>query len=412
MSLLNDVLRDLERRESTQRATRVSPGGSGPARLRRSRIPALLIASLAALLLSWPEFSGPRPTLAPVGAGPLPPSAVVQGVRAELTDGGLQVHIRLDRPVRHRVLRRRDSLDLILADARLDQPLPPLGLPGTPLRNIESEQEGRNLRLHLSLANDPRVHVGVHRWGEEPELIVHLLPHTTADVAVGSRVAAFSPPRPSSPPASRARDSKAEQPVFVKRTASPPRAEQSYREALALERRGRRVQAEQTLREALREQPEHSQARLHLARLIAGRGAWEDAVALLEEGRALGPGRAELAWLEARIHAEAGALERAIALLESMPAETVGRAEHHAFLAALLQGRGEHARAETLYRTALGENSLRAAWWLGLAISLEAQSRYAAALESYQRARRIPGLDEASLAWVDGRLSELGALTR
>jgi len=76
-------------------------------------------------------------------------------------------------------------------------------------------------------------------------------------------------------------------------------------------------------------------------------------------------------------------------------------------VAASYQRLDEHANAIRHYRLALGQDAGNAKNWIGLGISQEHSSELAAALESYQRADRLGNLNDRLQAFVDKRSNTL-----
>jgi MSHA biogenesis protein MshN len=193
----------------------------------------------------------------------------------------------------------------------------------------------------------------------------------------------------------------------VKQPAALPDADAQYADALAAERVGRLDAARAALESALARDPAHRAARLRLAQLEIARGAPEQALRVIREGRALDPARAELALLEARLLAERDPAQ-ALAVLDAVPA-AARAADFHALQAALLAGQGDHARAIESFGAALRAEPQRGAAWLGLAISLEAEGRASEARAAYRHALAQGGIEPAARAWAEERQARLEA---
>ncbi len=185
-------------------------------------------------------------------------------------------------------------------------------------------------------------------------------------------------------------------------------AQQALRRGLGLLGEGRRAEAEQALREALRLDPRQLRARETLAALYLNNGRLSEAQVLLAEGLRLSPRAAALAQLYARLLAEQGDLAKALTVLQRASPPLTENPDYHALLAALYQRDGQHSSAAWVYRQLLTQRQPRAAWWLGLAISLEALDDSEPALEAYLRAHQLgAGLAPQVLAYVGRRIGVL-----
>lgn len=201
---------------------------------------------------------------------------------------------------------------------------------------------------------------------------------------------------------------------ILKQISPAQRADQHYREALALLAGGRTAEAENLLEEALRLDPRHLAARQALLAQRVNAGRHEEAQRLLQAGLAepalaQGEAAAVLAMALARLQLERSGAASALATLERYAPQAAGNAEYAAFQAALLQRLERHGEAVTHFQSALRLRPQQAAWWLGLALSLEASGRAAEAGQAFERARQLPGLTPELRALVDQRLAHLRA---
>jgi len=182
-----------------------------------------------------------------------------------------------------------------------------------------------------------------------------------------------------------------------------------YREALRRFRAGDAAGGEQRLAAALAADPAHIQARQVLAARLARGRRLEEAARILGRGLRLTPGHAQLAKMHARVLAELGRPAEALATLgEASPAASDDPA-YHALRAALLQRTGAHRAAVSAYEDVLAVRPAEGVWWMGLGISLEALGERERALEAYRRAGAGGKLRGEVRAFVERKLAELGA---
>lgn len=234
--------------------------------------------------------------------------------------------------------------------------------------------------------------------------------HDTVELAAVEPI-----PVPAAAPPREAPRSPEDSAGVVERRSRPPTAgqlaERAYREALRMNERADEEAAREGLAEALDLAPSHRGARLALAALLARSGRLSDAKALLDAGLAADPLCAPFAELEARILVEMKALDEAVAVLERAAPPVRSDPDFHGFLAALYQRQGRYDQATRLYREILRLDGRRAIWWMGLGIGLEAEGRPDGALAAYRGSQRVGGLDAASQRFVEARIGELAGLS-
>ena len=160
--------------------------------------------------------------------------------------------------------------------------------------------------------------------------------------------------------------------------------------------------AESLLEQTLKLLPEHLEARTQLASLLVARQANQAAERLLREGLAIDPQAGALAKPYAQLLAERGAPQAALQALGDIHPD----AESEALRAALLHRAGHHAEAAGAYEDALREQPEQALWWTGLAIAREHNEEPRAALQAYRRAARLQ-LNGTVRQYVEQRMQAL-----
>ena len=193
----------------------------------------------------------------------------------------------------------------------------------------------------------------------------------------------------------------------IKQVSSGQRADQFYREALALRSQGRMGEAQTALEEALRIDPRHLGARQALLGMFVDGKRYAQAEQVLQDGLALNLAPPVLAMALARLQIERGDQATALLTLEHYLPQAQDNADYRAFYAALLQRGERHAEAIAHYQAALRGQPNRALWWMGLGISLQAEKRGAEAEQAFSRARATPGLSPELQAFVEQRLKQL-----
>ena len=191
-------------------------------------------------------------------------------------------------------------------------------------------------------------------------------------------------------------------------TTARDRAESEYQRGLELHRQGQDKDAEAAFMKALDEDRGHAPARQALAVAWIGQGRSDDARQLLATGLALSPQQTALAMLLARIELDRNDAVAAIAVLrkslDNTPNASAGVAAGRALLATLQQRQGQHGEATLNFGAALRQEPRHGAWWIGLATSLAAEGKTNSAREAFERARASDDLDPELARYVEQSL--------
>ncbi|MDP2827012.1 MAG: tetratricopeptide repeat protein [Sulfuricellaceae bacterium] len=192
----------------------------------------------------------------------------------------------------------------------------------------------------------------------------------------------------------------------VRQLSARQRAENLYQQAYAGLQQGRLGEAEENLKQALQQDAGHAAARQALSALLIETRRMEQAEKVLQDGLSLQPENAAFAMTLARIQVERANLSGALATLQRYP-PAVDNPEFHAFLAALLQKSEQHKGAIEHYQVALRYNPTAGSWLIGLGISYQADQQNTKALEAFQRAKQSNTLSPELQAFVDQKLRQL-----
>lgn len=239
---------------------------------------------------------------------------------------------------------------------------------------------------------------------------------TAPTVAAAPPTAAPAPASKPLPPASAA--TRATEPVNLNPAApkiskqpalgdSPAeQAEADYRRGIAAIRRGDNSEAGEALKSALRLWPTHSGARQALLGQLTEQQRWQDAETLALDGVGLLPQRSDWALLAARLMYERGEAEQALETLNQHAGAARQNADYQIMHALLLQRAGRHAEAVSCYRTALALRPGEGRWWFGLGRALDADRREAEARQAYEKARESGNLSPELQQSVERRLRQ------
>jgi MSHA biogenesis protein MshN len=363
MSLINDMLRDLEARRAAERQPppgllRGLGGNTGASRRHRT----LLFALLAALVLlagtvawlAWARFGAPQPI-----AGTETPTPAMT----------------------------------------LEQPAPAAPIASAePTSPPTTNTDASATSMAATTAGTVEPAAVAEGSGAAP---------ATPTPPAATTVAAVPAPAPTPPmgePEARIPKPAAERPVKVaapttpvepapmamEKTVRPPspqqQAEGEYQRGVNALRAGSHAAAESAFRSALRLDGEHLLARETLAAMLLGAGRLIEADEVLEQGRRLFGRNPTLALLLARLRVEQNQTGAAVTVLEQSLHAAMARADYLAFLAALYQRELRYDDSIESYGRALALQPQQASWWAGMGISLENAGRTADAIKAYQQA--------------------------
>lgn len=350
MSLINQVLRDLERREPNAQWDSITPAGHAAAygqdigtplgmyqadpdeKSGAGRLAWLIGLGLTATVLiggvSWWASSLSLHTPPELQSVALPPVAVTPVIKERMAAKAVT-----DEPAPRAMVTK-------------PQPAPPAPAIAAAVRPVSQEK-----------AATPRPALNVVEQPAKP------MPMPVASQS-GARTAA---------PASAA-------PVAT------PSAEQLYQQAQAQIKQGQADAALNSLRAALDADPRHVQARVGLARLLAERKQVPAAADLLADGVMLLPQQNTLVLALAPLWFQTGQQEDALALLANSVKLPSATPELNGYYAAQLLRLKRHADAANQFRAALRSDPAQPDWLIGLGLSLQGAGQYRDAVDALRRA--------------------------
>ena len=458
MSLVNDMLRDLDQRRQPGSLgdgvdTGVSPAPQSDKpqtnwlRLVVLSVLVLLVAgglwlydnpqlwqqpSVAKVQSPAPVVTEPEPSVQPA-VEPPPAAVVLQQAQWQLQGEQLQLLLQLNRAPLQRVeISTERSLQLDLGPM-----VAQVGLADAPSDLIRSTQLVDNagaLSLQLEVEQPVQFEVSSQTMAPGQRLVIAIEPKlsqqlvevaSTAAVVTQSVESAAQQHEPAVPQseavvaASPAAQSRVQTPAQQPQLPTAPlrktnRQSPEQRDAAAVAQareliRNRQIsQAQQLLHSQLEQQPDAIQSRTLLATLAIGRGQHDQALQLIEQGLEALPEDAGLRKLKARLLLDQQQLDAAIALLEPAQPGVAEDPEFHQIRAAALQADGQHQAAAQAYHALLKTRADQPAWWIGLGLSLEALEQADSARQAYRNVLKIPDLEPALSDYVRQRLARLG----
>lgn len=164
------------------------------------------------------------------------------------------------------------------------------------------------------------------------------------------------------------------------------RADAEYRSAQAHGAAGRTNESVEALRLALKHDPAYGAARQALVKQLLELRRIDDASAVLAEGLELQPAQVGWAMSLARLQVERGDLGAAQRTLSRSAAHAGGNADYAGFYGHVQYRLGHHRDAIALYQSAARLAPADGRWWFGLGVALEGDGRGGEAKDAYRRA--------------------------
>jgi len=167
--------------------------------------------------------------------------------------------------------------------------------------------------------------------------------------------------------------------------------------------------AERLFREALTIDPGNGAVWSYLYSILDRASKPAAAEQALRQGLISAKEPAPLAKLYARLLLDRGEKDAAVGILRTHRSVATSDTEYDAFLAALLQQVGQYAEAGEIYRKLLTVEPDSGSWWIGLAMSSDSIGNRPEALSAYQRALRTDSLKTPLARYARRRTAELQA---
>lgn len=395
MSLINQMLRDLEERRETPSAASVAtlqrPVVMAP--LRRSDRRKLMYvlsatAGVGITLLAWQW-------LAPASGSP---ADSTQSPASPVSDSA-------------NILRPAAAVDITVdsatpAEAPVARTTAAHTMTADPVATAIPAAQTRPEAQAESLPAVPAPRVTT-TTAVAPKPVASAAPDTASASAANAKPATQAPavePTPAKTPSRPAGPRHIE--ITEHQLTTAQQAQHHYTVAIKALRGGDIDTSLQQLGQALVIDHGHHQARLVLASLYINQQRKQQAETLLAAGLALHPLHAPFAKLHAQLLVEQAREQEAIQSLQSALPGAGQDAEYHALLAGLNQRNGEPGTAADHYRIALQYAPDRGEWWLGLGLSQEQAGNSAEARAAYGQALKLP-LNEALQNYAGTRMKQL-----
>lgn len=193
----------------------------------------------------------------------------------------------------------------------------------------------------------------------------------------------------------------------IKKVSPQQQAENEFRRAYILAQQGKMDDAVIGYKLALSLDPSHEMAREALVSVLQESKRYTEAEKVLQDALGMDDKQTHFAMLLARLQVERSDVPMAIQTLEKSLPYATRLADYQAFIAALLQRQGRNKEAITFYQNALQLSPASGLWLMGLGISLQAESHKEEAMDAYNRALATHNMSPELEAFVKQKIKEI-----
>ncbi len=409
MSLLNNVLQDLNKRKSSpennyENATIISHFDEKK-HSRRNRkkhsfylIYLLLLLALVVFLIVWvPRFKWVRSEMS---VSPMSFSASAEknekvfgaskysGTSAALNNIVVAHHetittvtMTLDKSIQYELETSKDhqTLTLILPNTQLkNSPLLPITDPI--VKSVEQKETPDGVELIFQVIPDTEMHSLDLKEGQPVTLVMQLNNQTIP-----------------------LKEEKIEQ---IKTPISP--VDQDYQHALELITQNHLDQGIDALIQILVKKPNFLEARTSLAIALLNQQRFDEVAQVLQDGLNQNAAYIPFVELQARLLLSLGQTKDALAALKKHSPSIDGYPNYYALMAAIYQRLGDGDKAAGLYGQLLEVDNANGAWWFGLGVAFESINNPNAAIDAYKHATLAGKLNPNLQSYALERIRQLG----
>ncbi len=193
-------------------------------------------------------------------------------------------------------------------------------------------------------------------------------------------------------------------PAFIKQSTALQQADLLYRQA---ENNAGNYSAIQKLEQALNLDPRHLKARLLLAKTLYNQGQTNKTAEFLDQSLALFPDNLQFINTRAQLFLQQKNPDGALRILQRIGAANSTNETYLSLLAATYQQLQSFTNAASVYQKLITINPEKAENWLGFALAQEKLGNPKAAREAYQQALSKNTLKESIANYIKQRLTEL-----
>lgn len=184
-------------------------------------------------------------------------------------------------------------------------------------------------------------------------------------------------------------------------------AKKAYQHAVQPLQQGEFSQAEQKLVQVVHQYPQMLKARITLVKVLLKNNKLQQAYQYLQHALQKRPDDVDLIMLKARYYYQQRKMQQALRALESIdPPPIKQHPQYYAFTAALQRQLDNDAVAAQLYHQLLELDPDRSVWWLGLGLSYKDAGQYNRAKQAFQKALNTGHLNPKLRAYVASQIQQ------
>jgi len=413
MSLLNDMLRNLEKRNQDQTKKQIGKivlsGLQAAAPIKKKPwilayktlvicfgvflliIVGYLSINLVTLLkkkhlLDFLVVQTQAVKLKPIIQAPIPPKprAILQNIFITRGTSEIVIQFMFDMVVRYQLSENSDHSQSIitLSDVGFNANLPLL--PVDFVKTLTAKTIGNDLQITMETIPGTEIKV-MQNQTQKPIRLIFILTNIPKPVVVVQPTMNKTPVLPTS-----------EELAFT-----------DYQDALNFIDHGYPDQAIPLLAKVVHNDPQLVAARKILVTLLMQNNEISNATDYVKAGLKIRPDAIELIELDAKLLLLKHHPEEALKVLQKASPPIMQEPEYYELLASLQQQLGHAAIAEQIYTQLLALNSSNANWWLGVGLAMESQKKNNNALQAYKQAVALGDLSSRLQANVQERIARL-----
>lgn len=194
----------------------------------------------------------------------------------------------------------------------------------------------------------------------------------------------------------------------IKKTQRIASDQEAVSQARKLVQKGQLAEAFSVLEKRIAQNSEESAvSRGYLATLQLSSGMRQEAQLLLQESLQIHASDYTLRKLQARLLLSQGKTMESLSLLQHSQPRVEEDPEYHELLATAYQQQGNYEQSAKVYFALLEHRNNTPRWWVGMAYSLELDKRYEEALRAYRSAVQIPGITASLKTYAEQRVNAL-----
>ena len=406
MSVINDMLKNLEKRESNHQTIPVSSLHTHQKLKNISLYKKyfLLGSTLILLLLLIPILFNKKHTLvltSPLKNQPIikeslqtsaenqswTTPALIKGITVQVKGSMTEISFLLNHPALYRLISNetQNQLAVMIDQAELQAELPASNDLNSSILRITSMSFDKDTQFNLTLAPGAIIkYANLINEDKNPELVLTIEAPTHAS----EKKINFNS-------------------TIIKTPVMQNILFQKYRAAMLNAKNGEYLSAISQLSSLIKMDSNFKEARLSLIALLIDQHNLSKAKYYTDEGLKLTPNSLPFIELKARLLTLDGKKIQALALLKTVSPSFQDNPDYYAFMAALYEKTNNNLLAIKLYQQLLLLNPEHGNWWFGLGFSLEKTGHIKQAMKAYKKALSFGRLNEETIHYLESHLKIL-----